>query len=92
MAGGSRRPLDEPKESVMTKTFKVMRQHEGDRFYKEGETRELAVSDAAHLVRLGVLAEIDATADDKKLDGVEGNQKKADPKLANKAEPALKNK
>jgi uncharacterized membrane protein YqiK len=36
--------------------YDVLREHEGDRFYKRGETRELAESDAQHLVSLGVLA------------------------------------
>jgi hypothetical protein len=42
----------------MTKivTYDVMREHEGDRFYKTGETRELAETDAKHLVALGVLS------------------------------------
>ncbi|MDK4704324.1 hypothetical protein PH562_18875 [Rhizobium sp. CNPSo 4062] len=36
--------------------YDVLREHEGDRFYKRGETRELAENDAQHLVGLGVLA------------------------------------
>jgi len=42
----------------MTKivTYDVMREHEGDRFYKKGETRELAETDAKHLLALGVLS------------------------------------
>lgn len=37
--------------------FKVLRGHLGDRFYAEGDTREAAPADVAHLVRNGVLAE-----------------------------------
>lgn len=40
-------------------TYDVMREHEGDRFYKTGDTRKLAPTDAAVLVGLGVLADHD---------------------------------
>lgn len=36
--------------------YDVLREHEGDRFYKRGDTRELTENDAQHLVSLGVLA------------------------------------
>ncbi len=40
-------------------TYDVMREHEGDRFYKTGDTRKLSPTDAAVLVGLGVLADHD---------------------------------
>ena len=39
------------------KTFDVMREHEGDRFYRRGETRDLDAGEAKHLEDLGVLVE-----------------------------------
>lgn len=60
--------------------FRVLRQHEGDRFYAEGDEREADETDVAHLVAAGVLAK----ATDESV--------KAEPKPKNKAEPALKNK
>lgn len=57
--------------------FQVLREMEGDRFYRAGETREMAEADAVHLVRLGVL---------KKVDG------KAEAVTANKSEHATENK
>lgn len=45
--------------------------------YRTGDTREANANDVAHLVRLGLLDEI---------------KTKADPKVLNKAEPAVKNK
>ena len=41
------------------KTYDVMREHEGDRFYKTGDTRDLTPTDAVVLLGLGVLAEHD---------------------------------
>lgn len=57
--------------------YDVLREHEGDRFYKRGETRTARPDDVGHLVRLGVLGE---------------PGEKADPPLANKVEPPLANK
>ncbi|MBL3552705.1 hypothetical protein [Rhodovulum sulfidophilum] len=36
--------------------FKVLRQHLGERMYREGEMRDAAASEVAHLVAAGVLA------------------------------------
>ncbi|QIB32641.1 hypothetical protein [Ancylobacter pratisalsi] len=44
------------------KTYKVLRAHEGDRFYKAGETRHLDQTEASHLVALKVLEEHTADA------------------------------
>lgn len=64
----------------MSKTVKydVLREHEGDRFYRSGETRDLNEVEAKHLVELGVL--------------VKCSTAKAETKVKNKAEPPLKNK
>ncbi|MBY5733508.1 hypothetical protein HFO26_24975 [Rhizobium leguminosarum] len=35
--------------------YTVMRSHEGDKFYKEGDKRELSAAEAKQLVELGVL-------------------------------------
>ncbi|WP_044026783.1 MULTISPECIES: hypothetical protein [Roseobacteraceae] len=35
--------------------YEVMRRHQGDKFYEEGDTREAKPSDVAHLVVNGVL-------------------------------------
>lgn len=58
-------------------SFKVMRQHHGDKPYAEGDTREASEADVAHLVANGVLAPVEA---------------KAEPAVQNKAEPAVRNK
>lgn len=42
-----------------TVKYDVLREHEGDRFYRSGETRELKKVDAKHLLDLGVLGEHD---------------------------------
>lgn len=39
------------------KTFTVLRQHEGDRLYLEGEAREAEAGEVQHLVDMGVLGE-----------------------------------
>ena len=57
-------------------TFNVLRRHEGDRLYEEGESREAVAADVAHLVDLGVL---------EKAEGKVKN--KAEPAAANKADP-----
>ena len=44
---------------MSTVKYDVLREHEGDRFYKTGETRDLDEGSAKHLVKLGVLAEHD---------------------------------
>ncbi|WP_042954174.1 hypothetical protein [Rhizobium leguminosarum] len=35
--------------------YTVLRSHEGDKFYAEGDIRELSAADAKHLVDLGVI-------------------------------------
>ncbi|RVT80214.1 hypothetical protein EM858_04255 [Agrobacterium sp. CNPSo 2736] len=61
-----------------TITYDVMREHEGDRFYRSGETRDLNEVEAKHLVELGVL--------------VERSTAKAETKVKNKAEQVPSNK
>lgn len=56
------------------KRYRVVRQHEGDRFYQEGDVREATPADVKHLVP-HVLQPIEDEA-------------KAEPAPANKAEPA----
>lgn len=58
-------------------TFKVLRQHHGDKLYSEGDIREAEEQDVAHLVANGVLEPVKA---------------KAEPAARNKAEPAVQNK
>lgn len=61
------------------KKFAVMRRHQGDKWYEEGDVREAKPSDVQHLIDRGVL--------------VETEDKKAQPKPKNKAvESAPKNK
>ncbi len=66
----------EPKEAAMAEkvTFNVLRRHEGDRLYDEGDTREAVPADVAHLVTGGVL---------KKAEAKTAN--KAEPALTNKS-------
>lgn len=52
-------------------TYKVLRSHEGDKFYSDGDTRELSAADAKHLVDLGVLKEI---AEGEKMEGAPQNK------------------
>ena len=40
-------------------TFNVLRRHEGDRLYEEGNTREAVAAEVAHLVAAGVLVRVD---------------------------------
>lgn len=61
-----------------TEEFRVVRQHQGDRFYKEGETREGTKADFAHLIPR-VLQPIEAKADT-------AEENKAEPPVANKAD------
>lgn len=56
-------------------TYRVLRQHEGDRLYLEGETREVDAAEVAHLERLGVLEKMEDAPSDK-----------SEPAPANKAE------
>lgn len=49
--------------------YEVLREHEGDRFYRRGERRELLENEAKHLVGLGVL-------------GLPGSSSKAAPAAA----------
>jgi hypothetical protein len=61
--------------------YEVLRRHDGDKEYHEGDERSLTKAEAQHLVDLGVLREIDADA------------KKAEAPAANKAvKSAPKNK
>ncbi|KTQ96796.1 hypothetical protein NS226_06665 [Aureimonas ureilytica] len=73
--------------------FQVLRQHDGDKQYYEGDVRTLSKADAANLVRLGVLEELN---DDDELasepEPKPAETEKAAPKLKNKAEPPVSNK
>lgn len=66
-------------------TYTVMREHEGDRYYKAGEARELDPTAAKHLVDLGVLR---AGAPDQ---GV-AETAKSDPPVETKVEEPVANK
>lgn len=57
-------------------TFNVLRRHEGDRLYDEGDTREAVLSDVSHLVANGVLEKAEAKG-----------KNKAEPAAANKSDP-----
>ena len=57
--------------------YRVLRQHQGDQPYAEGDTREADERDVAHLVANGVLEPVKA---------------KAVTPVKNKAEPAVRNK
>ena len=58
--------------------FRVLRQHQGDKFYNAGDEREANEGDVAHLVKSGVLEPL---------------KSKAEPKPKNKAvQSAPKNK
>lgn len=57
-------------------TFNVLRRHEGDKLYEEGDTREAVVAEVGHLIGLGVLEKADTHA-----------RNKAEPAAANKADP-----
>jgi len=46
------------------KTYQVARAHDGDRFYRAGETRDLDSGDAGDLLRLGVLVDPDGQGGD----------------------------
>jgi hypothetical protein len=75
--------------------FKVLRRHEGDRVYEEGDTREGTEAELGHLVPK-VLERMDASGADSpepapadggaKAETVSGNKMEAAP--ANKAEAA----
>lgn len=66
--------------------YDVLREHFGDRFYREGEQREAQAASVTHLVRAGVLAEAGGRKAAEKPAG------KAAPKPQNKAAPAGQNK
>lgn len=57
--------------------FKVLRRHDGDKEYHEGDVRTAEAADVKHLVDLGVLQPVRA---------------KAEAPLKNKAEPKAENK
>lgn len=69
-------------------TYKVARQHYGDKQYFEGETRDMPAADAKALIDAGLL--INDNADDKKAAAAAA--KKAEKAAANKmaAEPTNK--
>ena len=85
--------------------FEVMRQHIGDRFYNEGDTREANEQDVMHLIKNGVLREKTTTS---KAEQVPPNitnddmtpadkedevaEEETPAKARNKAEKPLKNK
>ncbi|PYB71501.1 hypothetical protein [Rhizobium wuzhouense] len=60
------------------KTYKVLRQHLGDKMYLPGDDRKAKPADVAHLVKSGVL--------------VESEGAKAEKLASNKAEPPVRNK
>lgn len=60
--------------------FRVLRRHDGDKEYHEGDERILSKADAKHLVDLGVLEVVE---DDEAPEG-----EKAEKVPANKAEKA----
>jgi len=75
------------------KTYRVLRQLDGDKQYLPGDTRELSPADAKHLVDLGALVEIDgAAADYDEGQEDEGAGEKAQPPVENKAEAPVENK
>lgn len=82
-----------------TRQFKVVRQHQGDRFYNEGETREGTDAEFAHLVP-HVLEPMEPAAfggkgdhdGDGKTGGAKAPTEKAEETPLNKAEPAPANK
>lgn len=65
--------------------FKVARAHDGDRFYKVGDTRTADPTHVADLVARGVLVDADKGKPTKKAAPKRAN--KAAPPAANKAEP-----
>ncbi len=60
------------------KSYKVLRQHLGDKMYMPGDVRKAEPADVAHLVKSGVLAE--------------GSGVKAEKPASNKAAPTVRNK
>lgn len=64
-----------------TSKFRVVREHEGERFYNVGETRIAADADVRHLVP-HVLEPIGPA------EGADAPEAKAEPAPANKSEPA----
>lgn len=85
--------------------FEVMRQHLGDRFYNEGDTREANEQDVMHLIKNGVLQKKmvtdkadkeppNVTNDDTTPAGEEEEvvEEQTPAKASNKAKKPLKNK
>lgn len=72
------------------KTYRVLREHEGDRVYRRGDTRRAEPSDVLHLVRLGVLEEDDSGMV-RRLDAW-ANVTPSTPAVQNKAERPPKTK
>lgn len=74
-------------------TYKVARQHYGDKQYFEGETRDMLAADAKALIGAGLLIDDnDADADAKKAAAAAKKAEKAAEAAANKmaAEPTNK--
>ncbi|QUS40582.1 hypothetical protein RPMA_18360 [Tardiphaga alba] len=71
--------------------YDVMRLHEGDKIYVEGDVRTISEADAQHLVALGVLVPREAKAAPAEKPADEPAQK-AETERMNKAEPAPANK
>lgn len=74
-----------------TVKYDVLREHEGDRFYRSGETRELKKVDAKHLLDLGVLGEHDpkrwkGSQSQSKANAVEARKAEVDDLLAQEDE------
>lgn len=83
----------------MSKSFKVLRAHFGDKPYVKGDTRVADERKVARLIKNGVLKEIVAGEEDTEADGVkqadqtaEKSSKKSAPKSENKAEPKSEDK
>ncbi len=71
----------------MKHTYRYLRPMLGDRDYAEGDTRELAPSEAKHLVDLGVLEDLGPVKDTRDDSG-----EKEAPPAQNKAAPPHANK
>lgn len=66
--------------------FEVMRQHLGDRFYSEGDTREANEKDVMHLIKNGVLREKTTTSE---VEQVPPNVTNDDPTPADKEDEVV---
>jgi len=81
---------DRRQDKVMK--FRVIRPHEGDRFYNEGEIREGKRSDFVHLIG-SVLEPVEESAVEEGASLESGaGEEKSEAALPNKAEPPLANK